>query len=565
MVFKSPSWVPSLPCPIPDDIPVGEFVLSGYQSPRAETSGASPLICGITGKQYTLNALREQVDLVAQSLSNELGWKPNEGESWDKVLAIYSFNSVEYLILCWAVHRLNGICLTIHTGSSNKEIEQHLTRSKCKAIFVSPSLLKTCLQVTNPLDIPQKNIYTIPVPGEPVSTVDGHKSFEQLLAAGPDLPSLEPLKWERGQGKKQVAYLAATSGTSGLQKLAKIGHYNIIANILQTATFDGGYTPSQPESGILFLPLSHTYALEVSHMLLWQGDAIILQPNFDMMKMLKAVTTFKLERLYLVPAIVGALIKNPFLFQMFDLSSVKTIISGSAPFDKNLGEAVKKVRPDWKILPGYGLTESSIIATFTNAHDQMYGSSGSLLPEVQLRLIDENGIDIEEHEKPGEVLLKGPNIISGYLNDPEATATLIDSEGWLHSGDVGLIRLSPQQNEHLVIVDRLRDMIKVKGMQVSPTDIEAALIVHPAVRDVAVIGVKDEHAGERAKAFVVRSPDTMQDLSEEQVKESIREHVEKHLSELHWLHDRISFIAEIPKNQNNKILKVKLRAMERGE
>ncbi|KAI7978695.1 hypothetical protein EIK77_010601 [Talaromyces pinophilus] len=196
----------------------------------------------------------------------------------------------------------------------------------------------------------------------------------------------------------------------------------------------------------------------------------------------------------------------------------------------------------------------------------MYGSSGSLLPQVQLRLIDESGVDIEEHEKPGEVLLKGPNIISGYLNDPEATATLIDSEGWLHSGDVGLIRLSPQQNEHLVIVDRLRDMIKVKvRLNVSPTDIEAALIVHPAVQDVAVIGVKDELAGERAKAFVVRAPDAMKDLSEEQVKESIREHVEKHLSELHWLHDRIQFIAAIPKNQNNKILKVKLRAMERGE
>jgi hypothetical protein len=94
MVFKSPSWVPSLPCPIPDDIPVGEFVLSGYQSPRSETPGASPLICGITGKQYSLKTLSEQVDLVARSLSNELGWKPNEGESWDKVLGIYSFNSV---------------------------------------------------------------------------------------------------------------------------------------------------------------------------------------------------------------------------------------------------------------------------------------------------------------------------------------------------------------------------------------------------------------------------------------------------------------------------------------
>lgn len=105
----------------------------------------------------------------------------------------------------------------------------------------------------------------------------------------------------------------------------------------------------------------------------------------------------------------------------------------------------------------------------------------------------------------------------------------------------------------------------LKGMQVSPTDIEAALIIHPAVQDVGVIGVNDELAGERAKAFIVRAPDAMKDLSEEQVKESIREHVEKHLSELHWLHDRIQFIPAIPKNQNNKILKVKLRAMERGE
>ncbi|EED13572.1 AMP dependent ligase/synthetase, putative [Talaromyces stipitatus ATCC 10500] len=565
MVFKSPSWVPSLPCPIPDDLPVGDFVLSGYQSLRSEKSRESSLICGITGKQYSIQTISGQVDLVARSLSNELGWKPNEGESWDKVLAIYSFNSVEYLILCWAVHRLNGIVLTIHTGSSTKEIESHLTRSKCKAIFVSPSLHKTCIEVTNLLGISQECVYTIAVPGELVSSVDGHKSFEQLLAAGSDLAPMEPLKWEKGQGKEQAAYLAATSGTSGLQKLAKIGHYNIIANILQTATYDSGFTPNQPESGILFLPLSHTYALEVSHMMLWRGDAIVLQPNFDMMKMLKAVSTFKLERLYLVPAIIAALIKNPFLFQMFDVSSVKTIISGSAPFDRNLGEMVKNVKPDWKILTGYGLTESSIIATFTSAHDQMFGSSGSLLPEVQLRLIDEDGADIDVHEKAGEVLLKGPNIISGYLSDSEASATLIDSEGWLHTGDVGLIRLSPQQNEHLVIVDRLRDMIKVKGMQVSPADIEAALLLHPAVRDVAVIGIKDELSGERAKAFIVRFPDVMKDSSEEQLKESIREHVEKNLSELHWLHDRITFLAEIPKNQSGKILKVKLRAMERGE
>lgn len=119
--------------------------------------------------------------------------------------------------MCWAVHRLNGICLVIHTGSSSKEIESHFTRSKCKAVFACQSLLKTCTDVTETIGIPRSNIYTIPVPGETTATTNDHKTFEQFLTEGATLPALEPLKWEQGQGKKQIAYLAATSGTSGLQ------------------------------------------------------------------------------------------------------------------------------------------------------------------------------------------------------------------------------------------------------------------------------------------------------------------------------------------------------------
>lgn len=180
---------------------------------------------------------------------------------------------------------------------------------------------------------------------------------------------------------------------------------------------------------------------------------------------------------------MAALAVNTFLFDIYDVSSVNSIVTGAAPFDKQLAEKLHAIQPAWQLLPGYGkehaqqrlptadadlssttlgLTESACIATYTSAHDILHGSSGSLLPLFQARLADADGADVEGYDTPGEVYLKSPSVVPGYLDDEEANKALFSSDGWLRTGDIGLFRLSPNNAEHLFIVDRQKDMIKVK-------------------------------------------------------------------------------------------------------
>ncbi|XWW94241.1 hypothetical protein V2A60_002184 [Cordyceps javanica] len=169
-------------------------------------------------------------------------------------------------------------------------------------------------------------------------------------------------------------------------------------------------------------------------------------------------------------------------------------------------------------------------------------------------------LDVENYNESGEVYYKAPNMFVGYLGDRESTLGAFDDSGWLRTGDMGAIQVSPNGVEHLFIRDRIKDMIKVKGMQVIPADVESVLLAHPAVADAAVIGVPDELAGERAMAFVIRSGSVMSDLSEDDLQDSINDHMEDKLHETHWLGDRLEFVSEIPKSQSGKVLKRMLKA-----
>lgn len=213
------------------------------------------------------------------------------------------------------------------------------------------------------------------------------------------------------------------------------------------------------------------------------------------------------------------------------------------------------------LLPA-GLTETCVIATCTSTHDIWHGSSGCVLPDYQVRIVKPDGEEITNYGEPGEVLFKSDNLFIGYLGDEASTKNSFDSDGWMRTGDIGMMRLSPNNTEHIFIVDRIKDMIKVKGCQVVPADIEAALFKHPAIADAAVIGVPDDIAGERPLAFVVRSRTEMSDMEEEDLQDHIDEHVQNSgLDEINWLHDRIVFLAEIPKSQSGKVLKKDLRTM----
>ncbi|KAL4928071.1 uncharacterized protein BDV17DRAFT_298800 [Aspergillus undulatus] len=565
MIFTPPTWGREM-MPIPDSSPIYDFLVQRDNRHLYNwTEGSQTLACAHSGRSYTLNDIQSRVDALSRSLSHELGWSPNEGSPWDKVIGIFSFNTIDFLIASWAIHRVGGICLLMHPTSSAAEIKRHIALAKCRVLFACRSLLSTATEALSEGEIKDPKIYLLDLPEELAKKTtlpdQGQTTLEQLVQQGSSLPQIDPLQWTAGQGKEQVAYLCPTSGTSGWQKLAMITHYNIIANVIQSGTFEAIHKKGHTETALGFLPLSHSYGLILAHLTAWRGDTYILHARFDMQAALASIAKYKISRLYLVPPIISALVNNPFLFELYDLSSVTSVITGSGPFGPRLADALSKVRPNWQVLPGYGLTETAVIISITNPNHIWLGSDGNLVPGVEARLINSDGVEVENYNEPGELLLRSPSNMKGYLGQEEATKEVFDEEGWLRTGDIAVFRLRDEEKDtpYLDIVDRKKDIMKVKGLQVAPVEIESHLAAHAAVAEVAVVGIRDEDAGERPFAFIIRSPKAFTELDEDALKAELNRHVEGTLSEPHWLRKNIRFVEEFPKSSNGKPLKYKLR------
>jgi ribosome assembly protein SQT1 len=274
---------------------------------------------------------------------------------------------------------------------------------------------------------------------------------------------LEELKWEKGQGARQVAFLCYSSGTSGLPKGVKISHRNVISNTLQVATFDSlTRDPDQTDIILGLLPQSHIYSLiVVCHVGTYMGDTIVNLPKFDFMQLLKAIQDFKISMLYLVPPIIIAIAKNKEAVKKFDLSSVKTIFTGAAPLGAETATELQGQHPDWVIRQGYGLTETCTVVSSSSPTDIWFGSVGVLLPSFEARLVTIEGAEISGYDQPGELVVKSPSVVLGYHNNDKATReTFVD--GWMRTGDEAVVRKSESGHEHIWITDRIKELIKVK-------------------------------------------------------------------------------------------------------
>jgi len=265
-----------------------------------------------------------------------------------------------------------------------------------------------------------------------------------------------------------------------------------------------------------------------------------------MVQMLELTQQHGITRLFLVPPIVLGLAKHPIVDQ-YDVSSVRQIFSGAAPLGGEIAEAAAK-RLGCGVAQGYGMTELSPVTHAVREGEYRAGSVGTLVASTEMRLVDpDSGEDAAPGER-GEVWVRGPQVMKGYLNNDEATKLTIDDDGWLHTGDIAEV----DDAGHTYIVDRLKELIKVKGFQVPPAELEALLITHAEVNDVAVIGVPDDEAGEVVKAFVVRSPGS--EVSEQTLKDFVKEHVATYKQV-----SIVEFIDAIPKSASGKILRRELR------
>ncbi len=329
-------------------------------------------------------------------------------------------------------------------------------------------------------------------------------------------------------------------------------HRNIVANIVQTiAGFDGGLGPKDVCIGIL--PFFHIYGMViVMSLALRVGARIVTMPRFELEPFLALMQDHRVTVAHLVPPIVLALSKHPAV-DRYDLGSLRWIMSAAAPLGAGLtGEC--RARLGCMIVQGYGLTELSPASHLTPvvAGRIKPGSVGPTAPSTESKIIDPtNGRELGVKEE-GEIWVRGPQVMKGYLNNPEATSACMDDEGWLRTGDIGYA----DEDGYFYIVDRMKELIKYKGFQVSPAELEALLLTHPAIADVAVIPKRDEDAGEVPKAFVVAKTEV--------APQAIMDFVAEHVAPYKKVRE-VELVDQIPKSPSGKILRRLLVEKERGK
>jgi acyl-CoA synthetase (AMP-forming)/AMP-acid ligase II len=316
------------------------------------------------------------------------------------------------------------------------------------------------------------------------------------LRAGATVTPVSPLYTEREaseqlrlaaamEDRRDVALLLSSSGTTGLPKLVQLTHRAAITSISQ---FSVVFPYREGERVLGLAPFFHIMGLScVLLHALSSGATVVSMPRFDLEEMLAAIERHAISQMLIPPPVLGALAHHP-LVDSFDLSSLRVIGVGGAPSTAELERSVEQ-RLGCIVGQGYGMTEAGpmIAAPAIDPPDIRHGSVGRLMPGTEARIVD------------GEVWVRGPQLMSGYVDNPLATAATLDPDGWLHTGDTGRF----DDDGFLWLGDRIKELIKVKGFQVAPAELEALLRAHPAVADAAVVGVPDGEAGERPVAFVV--------------------------------------------------------------
>lgn len=518
MILKSP--FPDVEIPI---VPLHEYVFQNIDKWPTK----SAMIDGPTGRALTFTELRDKVNAVAAGLA-ERGF--NKGD----VFAIFSPNVPEYAIAFLGVSTAGGINTTMNPLYTADEAQNQLKDSGAKFLVTIPQFLDKAKQAIAGTSVEEIFVFGEATDATPfVSLMKESEPPEVQIDAQTDLVALP-----------------YSSGTTGLPKGVMLTHYNLVSNLTQITAVE---KIKESDTLIGILPFYHIYGMVViMNAALFSGATIVTMPRFDLEQFLTLLQKHSVTVGYLVPPIVLALAKHP-LVEQFDISTLKNIMSGAAPLPESVARDAA-ARNKMIVRQGYGLTETSPV-THTNPPTGTIKitSVGTALPNTEWRIVDvATGKDAALGDL-GEVWVRGPQVMKGYLNNPEATEHMIDDDGWLHTGDIG----KADEDAYLYVVDRLKELIKYKGLQVAPAEVEAAVQSHPAVADAAVIPSPDEEAGEIPKAFVV-----LRDGSHA-TEADIIAHVASQLAP-HKKVRKVEFIDTIPKVPSGKILRRQLVERERA-
>jgi acyl-CoA synthetase (AMP-forming)/AMP-acid ligase II len=522
------------------DVEIPDLSVPAYVLSAGRTRPDAPaLVDGLTGDAITHGQLAAYVDRVAAAL-HARGLRKGD------VVAVFCPNTPWYPVVFHGIAAAGCVMSPINSLYTSEEIAFQLRDSGARVVItVSPFLDRVCAAVEK-------------APVEEIVVMDGaegHASLLDLLSS--DAPSVQV----DIDPATDLVTLPYSSGTTGLPKGVMLTHRNLVANVAQMQPIMDVHEGD--ERIIAVLPFFHIYGLTVlMNQGLAIGGTVVTLPRFDLDDFLRTLQDQKITRAFVAPPIVLALAKHP-LVDQYDLSSLRTVTSGAAPLDEQLALAAqtrlrRAADTGVTVAQGYGMTELSPVSHSTpdagkepprGATAVPKGSVGYALPNTECRLVDPaTGEDAPTGQR-GELWVRGPQVMKGYLNNPQATADTLDGDGWLHTGDVAIV----DESGVYTVVDRVKELIKYKGYQVAPAELEAVLLTHPGIADAAVIGVPDRESGEELpKAFVVRRVGSS--LRPEAVMEFMADRVAPHKKIR-----LVEFIEAVPKSAAGKILRKDLK------
>ncbi|MFG2624496.1 4-coumarate--CoA ligase family protein [Streptomyces sp. NPDC048473] len=515
------------------DVPIHDAVLGQATAAFGDT------VALIDGTNDSSTLTYRQLDAFHRKIAAALA---AAGVRKGDVLALHSPNTIAYPAVFFGATRAGATVTTVHPLATAEEFAKQLRDSSARWIVTVSPLLEAARRAAELVG----GIEEIFV----CDRAQGHTSVLDMLATTAPEPhiAIDPAE--------DTAALPYSSGTTGTPKGVMLTHRSMATNLEQLSPF----IPMGPGDRILaVLPFFHIYGLTaLMNAPLRTGATVVVLPRFDLTQFLAAIEKHRISGLYVAPPIVLALAKHPSVAQ-YDLSSLEYVVSAAAPLDASLAAACSQRLGLPPVRQAYGMTELSpgTHVVPLSAENPPPGAVGKLLPSTEMRIIS---LGHDSADAPagtdGEILIRGPQVMKGYLGRPEATADMIDADGWVHTGDIGHV----DTDGWLFVVDRVKELIKYKGYQVAPAELEALLLGHEAIADAAVIGVYDADGNEVPKAYLVRRPSAAgENLTAADVMAYVAERVAPYKKVR-----QVEFIAAIPRATSGKILRRELRDREKS-
>ncbi|KAI3820619.1 hypothetical protein L1987_08167 [Smallanthus sonchifolius] len=514
---------------IPKHLPLHSYCFENISS----FSDRPCLIDGATGHEYTY----ADVELISRKVGSAFF---KQGINKGDVIMILLPNSPEFVFTFLGASFIGAVSTMANSFFTPAEIIKQAKASGAKIIITQS------VHVAKVKDFASENsVKVVSID----STVEGCLHFSELTSGDENkLPEVEI-------SPDDVVALPYSSGTTGLPKGVMLTHKGLVTSVAQQVDGENPNLWIHSEDVLMcVLPLFHIYSLNSILLCgLRAGAAILIMQKFDIVPFLELIQKYKVTIGPFVPPIVLAIAKNEEIVDKYDLSSIRTVMSGAAPLGKELEDTARAKFPNAKLGQGYGMTEAGPVLAMCLAFAKepfeiKSGACGTVVRNAEMKIVDpDTGASLPRNQR-GEICIRGDQIMKGYLNDPEATKrTIVD--GWLHTGDIGYI----DDDDELFIVDRLKELIKYKGFQVAPAELEALLLTHPDISDAAVVPMVDEGAGEVPVAFVVKSNGST--VTEADVKLFVSKQVV-----FYKRIKRVFFVESIPKSPSGKILRKDLRA-----